>query len=121
MHIPPLRSLHASPSCPPILVQRWKEPHGGTGNGLFIELAKVPQGFAGHNLVGVNEVKPDCCHIPGFSDVGKLFTLPNIDSNFTPLSAILFILMALILGMIFDSELLQVACRILGNPSMFRQ
>ena len=75
-------------------------------NGLFIDLAKVPQGFVGHNLVGVDEAKPGCGHIPGFSDVGELFTLPNVDGNFTPLRAMLFILTALIPGMIFDSELL---------------
>jgi len=96
----------AKPPCPSILFQRWKEPHGGLGNGLFIYLAKVPQGFAGHNLVGVDEAKPGCGHIPGFSDVGELFTLPNIDGNLTPLSAMLLILMALILGTIFDSKLL---------------
>ena len=75
-------------------------------NGLFIYLAKIPQGFTGHNLVGVDEVKPDCGHILGFGDVGKLFTLSNVDGNLTPLSAMLFILTALILGMIFDSEFL---------------
>ena len=79
---------------------------GGTKNGLFIDMAKVPQGFAGHNLVGVDEVKPDCGHIPGFSDVGELFTLPDVDGNLTPLGAMLLILTALILRMIFDSELL---------------
>ena len=41
---------------------------------------------------------------PGFSDVGELFTLPNVDGNLTPLSTMLFILTALILGTIFDSE-----------------
>ena len=107
MRIPPLQSLHASPPCLPIIFQRWKEAHGGTSNGLFIDLAKVPQGFTGHNLVGVNEVKLICGHIPGFRDVGELFTLPNIDSNFTPLNAILLILTALIPGTIFDSEFLQ--------------
>ena len=76
------------------------------GNGLFIDLAKIPQGFVGHNLIGVDEAKPGCDHILGFSDVGELFTLPNIDSNLTPLGAMLFILTALILGMIFDSEFL---------------
>ena len=79
---------------------------GGTSNGLFIDLAKVPQGFAGHNLVGVDEVKPDCGHIPGFDDVRELFTLPNIDGNLTLIGAMHLILMALILGTIFDSELL---------------
>ena len=102
----PLQSLHASPPYPLILFQRWKEPHGGTCNGLFIDLAKVPQGFVGHNLVGVDEAKPSCGHIPGFSDVRELLTLPNIDGNFTPLSAMLFILMALILETILVSELL---------------
>ena len=96
----------ARPPCPPIPVQRWKEPHGGTGNGLFIDLAEVPQGFVGHNLVGVNEAKPDCGHILGFSDVAELFTLPNVDGNLTPLSAMLLKLMALLVKMIFDSKLL---------------
>ena len=90
-----------------ILFQRWKEPHGGTSNELFIDLAKVPQGFAGYNLVGVDEAKPSCGHILGLSDVRELLTLPNIDGNFTTLSVMLFILMALIIGTIFDSEFLQ--------------
>ena len=106
LRAPPLQSLHASPPCPSILVQRSKEPYGGMGNGLLIDLAKVPQGFMGHNLVGVDKAKPNCGHILGFSEVGELFTLPNIDGNLTPLSAMLFILMALILGTILDSELL---------------
>ena len=52
-------------------------------------------------------MKPGCGHIPGFSDAEELLTLPNVDGNFTPLSAMLFILMALILRMILDSEFLQ--------------
>ena len=75
-------------------------------NGLFIDLAKVPQGFVGHNLVGVDEAKPSCGHILGLSDVGELLTLPNVDGNFTPLSAKFLILMTLILGVILDSEFL---------------
>ena len=74
--ISPLQVLHVSPPCPPVLVQRWKEPHGGTGNGVFIDLAKVLQGFVGHNLVGVDEAKPGCSHIPGFSDVGDSSLFP---------------------------------------------
>ena len=76
------------------------------GNGFFIDLVKVPQGFVGHNLVGVDEAKPGCGHILGFSEVRELFTLPDVYSNLTPLGAMLLILMALILGMIFDSKLL---------------
>ena len=60
----------------------------------------------GHNLVGVDKAKPSCGHIPGFSEVGELFTLPNVDGNLTPLGAMLLILTALILRTIFDFELL---------------
>ena len=56
----------------------------------------------GHNLVGVGEAKPGCGHTPGFSEVGKLFTLPDVDGNLTPLGAML-----LILETISDSEPLQ--------------
>jgi hypothetical protein len=76
-------------------------------NGLLIDLAQMPQGFAGHNLVGVAEEKPSCSHIPGFSDVGELLTLVNVDSDLTSLSAMLHVLAALILRMILDSKLLQ--------------
>jgi hypothetical protein len=67
----------------------------------------MPQDFAGHNLVGVAEAKPGCSHILGFSDVGELLTLANVDGDLTSLSAMLHVLMALILGTILDSELLQ--------------
>ena len=76
------------------------------GNGLIIDLAEVPQGFAGHNLVGVDEAKPSCGHTLGFGEVGELLTLPDADGNFTPLGAMLLILTTLILGTIFDSKLL---------------
>ena len=76
-------------------------------NGLFIDLAKMLQGFTGHNLVGVDKAKPDCGHILGFSDVGELFTLPNVDGDLTSLSALFLILTALILGAILDSKFLQ--------------
>ena len=52
----------------------------------------------GHNLVGVDEAKPGCGHILGFSDVGELFTLPNVDGDLTSLSAKFLILLALVLG-----------------------
>ena len=58
-------------------------------------------------MIGVDEAKPGCGHISGFSDVGELFTRSNIDGNFTQLSAMLFILTALIFGTILDSEFLQ--------------
>ena len=98
-----MRALHTHR----FFFQRWKEPHGGMSNGLLIDLAKVLQGFAGHNLVGVDEAKPSCGHTLGFSDVGELFTLLDVDGNLTPISAMFLILTALILGTILDSELLQ--------------
>jgi hypothetical protein len=58
-------------------------------------------------LVGVAEAKPSCGHILGFNDVGKLLTLANVDGDLTSLSAMLHVLMALILGTILDSKLLQ--------------
>ena len=60
----------------------------------------------GHNLVGVDEAKPDCGHTLGFSEVRELLTLPDVDGNLTPLGATLLILTTPILRMIFDSELL---------------
>ena len=75
----------------------------------------MPQGFIGHNLVGVNEAKPSCGHILGFGEVRELFTLPNIDGNLTLLSAMLFILTSLILGTMFDSELLQGGIKDFGK------
>ena len=61
----------------------------------------------GHNLVGADEVKLGCGHILGFSYVGELFTLPNVDGDLTSLSAMFLILMTLILGAILDFEFLQ--------------
>jgi hypothetical protein len=76
-------------------------------NGLLIDLAKIPQGFVGHNLVGVAKAKPDYSHIPGFSDVGELLTLANVDGDLTSLSAMLHVLTALILRTIINTEFLQ--------------
>ena len=67
----------------------------------------MPQGFAGHNLVGVDEAKPGCGHIPGFSDIEELLTLPNIDGDLTSLSAMFLILTTLILEVILNSKFLQ--------------
>jgi hypothetical protein len=67
----------------------------------------MPQGFAGHNLVGVAETKPSCGHILGFSDVRELLTLTNVDGDLTSLSSMLHVLTALILGTILDCKLLQ--------------
>jgi hypothetical protein len=76
-------------------------------NGPFIDLAEMPQGFAGRNLVGVTEAKPGCSHIPGFSDVRKLLTLANVDGDLASLRAMLYVLTTLILGTLPNAELLQ--------------
>jgi hypothetical protein len=80
---------------------------GGTSNGPFIDLAEMPQGFVGRNLVGVAEAKPGCGHILGFSDVRKLLTLANVDGDLALLGDMLHILTTLVLGTIIDSKLLQ--------------
>jgi hypothetical protein len=67
----------------------------------------MSQGFAGRNLVGVTEAKPGYSHIPGFSDVRKLLTLANVDSDLTSLSAMLHVLTTFILRTILNAELLQ--------------
>jgi hypothetical protein len=67
----------------------------------------MPQGFAGCNLVGVTKAKPGCGHIPGFSDVGKLLTLANVDCDLASLSAMLHVLTAFILGVLPNTEFLQ--------------
>ena len=90
-------------------------------NGLFIDLAKMPQGFAGHNLVGVDEAKHGCGHILGFSDVEELFTLNNVDGDLTLVSAMFLILTTLILRRSLTLSFCKVAYRILGKPSVFRQ
>jgi hypothetical protein len=72
-------------------------------------------------LVGVTEVKPGCGHILGFSDVGKLLTLANVDGDLASLSAMLHVLTVLILRMLPNAEFCRVAYRILGKPSVFRQ
>jgi hypothetical protein len=55
-------------------------------------------------LVGVAEAKPGCGHILGFSDVGKLLTLANVDGDLTSLHAMLHVLTTLILGTLPNVE-----------------
>jgi hypothetical protein len=81
----------------------------------------MPQGFAGRNLVGVAEAKPGCGHILGFSDVEKLLTLTNVDSDLASLRAMLHVLTALILGTLPNAELLQGGIQDFGKTLMFRQ
>jgi hypothetical protein len=67
----------------------------------------MPQSFAGRNLVGVTEAKPDCGHIPGFSGVRKLLTLADVDGDLASLCAMLHVLTTLILGTLPNAESLE--------------
>jgi hypothetical protein len=117
LHVLTMQSLHAGLPYQPILVPRGKEPHGSTSDGPFIDLAEMPQGFAGRNLVGVTEAKPGCSHILGFSDIGKLLTLANVDGDLASLSAMLHVLTTLILGTLPNAESLQGGIQdFLENP-----
>jgi hypothetical protein len=75
----------------------------------------MSQGFAGHNLVGVTEAKPGCGHIPGFSDVGKLLTLANVDGDLASLHAMLHVLTTLILRTLPNAEFLQGSIQDFGK------
>jgi hypothetical protein len=75
----------------------------------------MPQGFVGRDLVGVTEAKPGCGHIPGFSDVGKLLTLANVDGDLASLSAMLHVLTTLILRTLSNAELLQGGIQYFGK------
>ena len=55
-------------------------------------------------MIGVNEAKSGCGHTPGFGDVGEVFTLGDVDGDFTAFGAMFFILTALILGALLDSK-----------------
>jgi hypothetical protein len=66
-------------------------------------------------LVGVTETKPDCGHIPGFSDVNKLLTLANVDGDLASLNAMLHVLTAFILGTLPNAEFLQSGIQDFGK------
>lgn len=94
-----LQGFHAGPPNWSILLPRQEESHG-----LFVDSAKVSQGFARNILIGVGETKSSGSRAPGFSDVGEVFTLRDVDGDFTSLCAVLFILTAFILGAVLDSK-----------------
>jgi hypothetical protein len=75
----------------------------------------VSQGFTGNGLVGVDEVKSNCGHTPGFGDVREVFTLGDVEGDFTAFGAMFFILSAFILGVLLDSKFLQGGVEKLGK------
>ena len=54
-------------------------------------------------------------HALGFGYVGKVFTLGDVDSDFTALDAVFFILSAFILGVLLDSKFLHGGIEKLGE------
>ena len=55
-------------------------------------------------MVGVGEVKSDGGHTPGVGDVREIFTLGDVDGDFTTLGAMFFILSAFILWALLDTK-----------------
>ena len=55
-------------------------------------------------MVGVGEVKSDGGHTPGVGDVREIFTLGDVDGDFTTLGAMFFILSAFILRVVLYSK-----------------
>jgi hypothetical protein len=110
-----LQGFHAGDPGRAVLLQWWEESHGCTSDGLFVELAQVSWGFAGDGLVGVGELKTGCSHAPSFSYVGEVFTLCDVDGDFTALDAMFYILTAFILGMPLYSKSLHGGIQELGE------
>jgi hypothetical protein len=75
----------------------------------------VLQGFAGDGLVGVDEAKSGGSRTPGVSEVGKVFTLGNVDGDFTTLGVVFFILSAFVLGALLDTKSLHGGIEKLGE------
>jgi hypothetical protein len=75
----------------------------------------VSQGFAGDGLVGVGEVKSDGSCTLGIGEVGEVFTLGNVDGDFTTLGGVFFILLAFILRAFLASKSLLGGVEKLGE------
>jgi hypothetical protein len=66
-------------------------------------------------LVGVGEAKSGGSRTPGFGEVEEVFTLGDVDSDFTAFSAVFFILSAFILRALLDSKFLHGGVEKLGK------
>ena len=98
-----------------VLLQWWEESHWCTGDGLFIDLAQLLEGFAGDGLVGVGEAKSGGSRTLGVGEVGEVFTLGDVDGDFTTLDAMFFIHSAFILRALLDSKSLHGGVEKLGE------
>ena len=75
----------------------------------------MSHGFAGDSLIGVGKTKSGCSRAPGFSYVEEVFTLHEVDDDFTTFGAMFFILMAFILEVHLDSKFLHGGVEKLGK------
>jgi len=69
----------------------------------------------GNGLVRVGEAKFSGSHTPGVGDIGEVFTLGDVDGDFTTINAVLFILSAFILRVLLDSKSLHGGVEKLGE------
>jgi hypothetical protein len=65
--------------------------------------------------VGVGEAKTSCNHASGFGYVGEVFTLGDVDGDFTAFGAMFFILTTFILWALLDTESLHGGIQKLGK------
>ena len=66
-------------------------------------------------MIGVGKTKSGCSRAPGFSYVEEVFTLHEVDDDFTTFGAMFFILMAFILRVLLDSKCLHGVVQKLGK------
>ena len=66
-------------------------------------------------MVGVGEAKSGCGHTLGLDDVREVFTLGDVDGDFTAFCAMFFIFTAFLLGALLDSKFLHGGLEKLGK------
>jgi hypothetical protein len=66
-------------------------------------------------LVGVSEAKSGGSRTLGFGEVREVFSLGDVDGDFTTFSVVFFILSAFILGELLDSKFLHGGVEKLGK------
>ena len=66
-------------------------------------------------MVGVSEAKSGCGHTPSLDDVREVFTLGDVDGDFTTFGDVFFILLAFVLGVLLDSKSLHGGVEKLGK------
>jgi hypothetical protein len=78
----------------------------------------VSQGFVSNGLVGVGEVKSGGSRTLGVNKLGEVFTLGDVDGDFTALGAMFFILSSFILRAFLDTKSLHGGVEKLGDRAL---